>query len=45
MTLFPFSYPNYRTDDFFLQKGLENELILTLTEKLAEGAKEFIGAG
>ena len=38
-------YPNYRTDDFFLQKGLETELILTLPERLAEGAKDFIGVG
>jgi galactose-1-phosphate uridylyltransferase len=36
-------YPHYRVDDFFLQKGLETELILTLPERLAEGAKDFIG--
>jgi galactose-1-phosphate uridylyltransferase len=38
-------YPNYRVDDFFLQKGLETELILTLPERLAEGAKGFIERG
>ena len=37
-------YPNYRVDDFFLQKGLETELILTLPERLAEGAKDFFEA-
>lgn len=35
---------NYSVDDFFLQKGLETELIFTLPERLAEGAKTFIGA-
>lgn len=28
-------YPNYRTDDFFMQKGLQAELILKLPEVLA----------
>jgi len=32
-------YPNYRTDDFFLQKGLHTEVILTLPEKLAAQAR------
>lgn len=35
--------PNYRTDDYFLQKGLESELILTLPEVLAAGARAFFG--
>jgi hypothetical protein len=34
-------YPNYRTDDFFLQKGLQTEVILTLPEKLAAQARPF----
>lgn len=38
-------YPNYRVDDFFLQKGLESELILTQPERLAEEARVFVGAG
>ncbi len=33
----------YRADDFFLQKGLESELILTRPERLAEGARGFVG--
>jgi galactose-1-phosphate uridylyltransferase len=32
-------YPNYRTDDFFLQKGLQTEVILTLPETLADKAR------
>lgn len=37
-------YPNYRNDDYFLQKGLESELILTRPERLAVGARDFVGA-
>ncbi|MBN2382789.1 hypothetical protein JXQ70_07895 [bacterium] len=33
--------PNYRTDDYFLQKGLESELILTRPENLAQAAQPF----
>lgn len=35
--------PNYRTDDFFLHKGLESELILNLPERLASAAQAFLG--
>jgi hypothetical protein len=28
-------YPNYRTDDYFLQKGLQTELFLMPPEELA----------
>jgi UDPglucose--hexose-1-phosphate uridylyltransferase len=34
-------YPHYRTDDFFLQKGLQTELILHLPEALASNARPF----
>jgi UDPglucose--hexose-1-phosphate uridylyltransferase len=34
-------YANYRADDFFLQKGLQTELILTLPEYLAQQAAKF----
>jgi len=34
-------YPHYRTDDFFLQKGLQTELILHLPEALASKARPF----
>lgn len=34
-------YPHYRTDDFFLQKGLQTELILHLPEALASKARSF----
>ncbi|NTU43588.1 MAG: hypothetical protein HGA78_11190 [Nitrospirales bacterium] len=33
-------YPNYRNDDYFLQKLLQSELIFTLPEELAEGVRE-----
>jgi galactose-1-phosphate uridylyltransferase len=32
-------YPNYRNDDYFLQKLLQSELIFTLPEELAEGVR------
>jgi galactose-1-phosphate uridylyltransferase len=32
-------YPNYRTDDFFMQKGLQTELILKLPEALTSEMK------
>jgi galactose-1-phosphate uridylyltransferase len=35
--------PNYRTDDFFLQKGLQAELILKLPESLAAEARKELG--
>ncbi len=34
-------YENYRTDDYFLQRQLASELILTPPEKLAEHLKAF----
>jgi galactose-1-phosphate uridylyltransferase len=34
-------YENYRTDDYFLQKLLRNELILTLPEELASMLRDF----
>lgn len=34
-------YENYRTDDYFLQKLLRNELILTLPEALASALRAF----
>ena len=34
-------YENYRTDDYFLQKLLRNELILTLPEELASALRTF----
>lgn len=37
-------YPNYRTDDFFLQKGLQTELIVTLPETLAQRSREVLAA-
>jgi galactose-1-phosphate uridylyltransferase len=36
--------PNYRNDDYFLQKLLQSELILNLPEDLAEKAKYFFAA-
>ena len=33
-------YPNYRNDDYFLQKLLQSELILNLPEDLAEEARK-----
>jgi galactose-1-phosphate uridylyltransferase len=35
-------YPNYRADDYFLQKGLASELILTRPERLAAEARRFV---
>jgi len=35
-------YENYRTDDYFLQKMLQNELILTLPEILAATVRKFL---
>ena len=32
-------YPNYRNDDYFLQKLLQSELIFSLPEELAEGVR------
>jgi hypothetical protein len=32
-------YPNYRNDDYFLQKLLQSELIFTLPEDLAKDAR------
>eukprot|EP00906_Rhabdomonas_costata_P003619 RCo005496 len=37
-------YPNYRTDDFFLQKCLQTELIVVLPEELAEQARPVFTA-
>ena len=34
-------YPNYRNDDYFLQKILHSELIINLPEELAVKIKEF----
>jgi len=34
-------YENYRTDDYFLQKMLRNELILTSPEVLASTLREI----
>jgi len=34
-------YPNYRNDDYFLQKLLQAELIITPPEELAAGLKRF----
>ena len=34
-------YPNYRTDDYFLQKMLQSELIFNLPEDLAEQLKKI----
>jgi hypothetical protein len=34
-------YPNYRNDDYFLQKLLQTELILTLPEDLAAEARKY----
>lgn len=33
-------YPNYRNDDYYLQKILQSELIIILPEELAAGIKE-----
>lgn len=38
-------YPNYRNDDYFLQKLLQSELILNLPEDLAEEARKHFVAG
>jgi len=38
-------YPNYRNDDYFLQKLLQSELILNLPEDLAVEARKFFVAG
>jgi len=38
-------YPNYRNDDYFLQKLLQSELILNLPEELAAEAKKHFVAG
>ncbi len=35
-------YPNYRNDDYFLQKLLQSELILTLPEDLAKEARKCL---
>ena len=37
-------YPNYRNDDYFLQKLLQSELIFNLPEDLAEEARRHFGA-
>jgi hypothetical protein len=34
-------YPNYRNDDYFLQKLLQTELVLTLPEELAAEARTY----
>jgi galactose-1-phosphate uridylyltransferase len=34
-------YPNYRSDDYFLQKMLQTELIFNLPEELAEQLKKM----
>jgi galactose-1-phosphate uridylyltransferase len=34
-------YPNYRNDDYFLQKLLQTELILNLPEDLAQEARKY----
>jgi galactose-1-phosphate uridylyltransferase len=34
-------YPNYRNDDYFLQKMLQSELILNLPEELAEQLRKI----
>jgi UDPglucose--hexose-1-phosphate uridylyltransferase len=36
-------YPNYRTDDFFLQRGLQSEIMLRLPEDLAAAARSHFG--
>jgi UDPglucose--hexose-1-phosphate uridylyltransferase len=36
-------YENYRTDDYFLQKLLKNEIILTTPENLASTLRDFFG--
>jgi galactose-1-phosphate uridylyltransferase len=38
-------YPNYRNDDYFLQKLLQSELIINLPEELAAGARPFLRNG
>ncbi len=35
-------YQNYRNDDYYLQKILQSELMITLPEELASGLKEFM---
>jgi UDPglucose--hexose-1-phosphate uridylyltransferase len=34
-------YPNYRNDDYFLQKLLQTELIINLPEELAEKMRKL----
>jgi UDPglucose--hexose-1-phosphate uridylyltransferase len=34
-------YPNYRNDDYFLQKLLQSELMITLPEELTRKIREF----
>jgi hypothetical protein len=34
-------YPNYRNDDYFLQKLLHSELIINLPEELASGLRPY----
>ena len=38
-------YPNYRNDDYFLQKMLRTELVLNLPEELAGKAKVYFTGG
>jgi galactose-1-phosphate uridylyltransferase len=38
-------YPNYRNDDYFLQKMFHAELIITPPEELAEKARSFLDRG
>jgi UDPglucose--hexose-1-phosphate uridylyltransferase len=38
-------YPNYRNDDYFLQKLLQTELVLTLPEDLAQEARKYFVIG
>jgi hypothetical protein len=38
-------YPNYRNDDYFLQKLLGTDLILNLPEDLAREAKKLFTKG
>lgn len=36
-------YPNYRNDDYFLQKLLQSELVITLPEELTLKIRDFFG--
>ena len=38
-------YPNYRNDDYFLQKMLATDLVLNLPEELAGMAKKHFSGG